>query len=150
MASTTTTDAAEVRRHLMRLASLMDTPDGGGGGVLPCTTDPDFAPRRMVALITLVLLAAVHAQRLLVTVANQRASRERVARELLIAGLGVLGLVFFWMDVRHCRLYEGLLKLLLFVGVANVLIPCIWRVPPMDPAEGHEDPDEVPSFLSSD
>lgn len=145
MAEPTTTTAInveEVRRHLVRVAGIMDATTENDTSPHPCTLDPDYAPRRLVAVITLVILAMLHAQRLLVAVADHRAPRERVAREMLIAGLGGVGLTLFWMDVRRCRLYEGLLKLLVLVGVANVLIPCVWRVPPTPPLPGHDDRDE--------
>lgn len=49
-----------------------------------------------------------------------------VSREIAVFLLVVLGLVIFVWDVHHCRTTVGLLKVIVFLVVADILIPSMW------------------------
>ena len=92
-----------------------------------------------VAVLTVVLIALLHLVRLWTAIVDRRYGADHVARELLIALLGCTGLGLFWSDLQRGRVYDGMLKLVGFVGVANVLLPCMWLTYPVRVAPDHDD-----------
>ena len=51
-------------------------------------------------------------------------------RELIIAGLGLTAVFVFLRDAQTGRAQHGVVKLVLLLGLANVLLPCVWCTTP--------------------
>ena len=66
---------------------------------------------------------------------RRRTTGEYFARELLIGIVVIGGMKLFWSDVQRCAMYEGILKMIAVVGLANILIPCLWLVAPPAPTD---------------
>ena len=79
-----------------------------------------------VAVFVLGLYYVVHLFFLIGTVPFT----ERTMRDLLIALISIMAVYIFWVDVQKCRVYDGLLRLILILFLTNVLLPCMWRTPP--------------------
>lgn len=56
---------------------------------------------------------------------------EYLIREVIITTLSFVGLALFWSQVQRCRVYEGLMRLVAMEGLANVVLPLVWHVPPL-------------------
>lgn len=159
MSGTKAATPSVIRGHLTQ--TLLSLEGGGGGGsggnATSCAVNRVFARGRpdcltkqpegptqwSVAVLTMGILAVLHIYRLLSVLAEGRPQGERIAREMVIVALGVVGLWLFWTDLHRCRLYEGMLKLVAVVGIANVLLPCVWTVPPPKAsADAHDDDDD--------
>lgn len=76
---------------------------------------------------------------------------ERTMRDLLIALISIMALYIFWVDVKKCRVYDGLLRLILILFLTNVLLPCIWRTPPRraKKIDADDEEDDEPTPASS-
>ena len=92
-----------------------------------------------VAVLTVVLISLLHLVRLWTAIMDRRYGADHVAREVLISLLGCTGLALFWRDLQRGLVYDGMLKLVGFVGVANVLLPCMWVTYPVRVAPDHDD-----------
>ena len=145
-----------LRSELLRAVDGMDRPSswcGMGDSRRPlCVNSSQRETQWTVSLVTLIVVAIVHIHRLLVSAAdlhNGRIVAEHFVREIAIAALAMLGLSLMWRDMHQCMVYEGLLKLVACVGVANLLVPCIWVIPPPEATDGEEDLDGVQHPASS-
>ena len=58
---------------------------------------------------------------------------QRTTREAVSSILSLVGLYIFWMDVVAGKVYEGLLRLVVILALANLILPCLWVVPTKPP-----------------
>ena len=93
------------------------------------------------AVVVLVLMF-IHLQRLMWAV--ERAQWAYTVREIAIGILGVTALAVFWEDVRQCRTHEGVLRLVALEGLALIILPCLWTVPPLCPVPPPEEEEGRP------
>lgn len=142
-ASTTGAEGAAIRSELLRAAETMDRPSrwcGLGDSRRPlCVDSTQRETQWTVSIVTLLVVAVLHVHRLLVSAADLHGNRiptEQFVRELAIVAIVTLGMTLMWRDLHQCMVYEGLLKLVACVGAANLLVPCIWVIPPLDSFHG--------------
>ena len=80
-------------------------------------------------VLMVAFLAIIQVQRMHRECRHPESTRRK--REMVILMLVLLGLVVLWYDSRRNHFFAGTLKLLAIILVANLVIPCIWPVPPM-------------------
>lgn len=97
---------------------------------------------RTVAVVTLGIIGILHAQRLLSALVDRRNGGDHSMREVIIALLAFAALYLFWKDMQKQKLFEGMLKLLVILGVANILLPSMWRTSPVTACSAGKDDDE--------
>lgn len=129
-------DGAErVRAHLLALARALGCREGPPTPCAAAAAARGNVTPWVVALVTLVLVLMLHLHRFWWVLSRRAAHHPHhrapvnVWREGCILALGLVGLALFWAEVRCGRFYEGLLRLILFVGLANVLVPALWAAP---------------------
>lgn len=64
---------------------------------------------------------------------------EATTRDMIISIVCLLGLYIFLVDLHNCRVYEGLLRLIFILFLANMLLPCVWQVHPKKAELDEED-----------
>ena len=96
----------------------------------PCYTDGGQRSPFTVALVAIVVLGFLHAQRLAWALLSYRQyGPDFIIREVVITVVSGVALSLFWNDVRSCRFYEGVLRLVMIEAFANALLPCLWVIP---------------------
>ena len=108
--------------------------------------------RWIVVVVTCGTIGLLHVHRLLLALVDHRYGAPHVLRELIIAMLGISGIYLFLRDMNAGHSYEGIIKLVVLLGIANLLLPCIWCTTPRPtrhqldgPYRDIEEIDEIPS-----
>lgn len=142
----------DVRNHLLEAVKGIDAADRPShadvsawfaSGRPNCPDVPDFATQWTVAVLTMTILGVVHLYRFLTVAMSSRASGDHVTRETVILLLGATGLYLFWKDMHQCRVYDGMLKLIVFVTLANMVVPYMWITVPTRPPPKHPRDDAI-------
>ena len=83
---------------------------------------------------------------------DHRYGTSHIVRELIIAVLGLGAVYVFLRDMQAGQPYEGIIKMVVLLGIANLLLPCIWCTGPRRLHHGKsrhggdvEEIDDVPS-----
>ena len=120
--------SADPTRTMLREAahSIHPHPQWGSAAVKPATQLP-----WLVAVTTLGLIGILHVQRFFSAMTDARFGGDHSLREGLVAVVAFAGLYLFWRDLQQKRMFEGMLKLLALLGVANILLPCVWNTVPL-------------------
>lgn len=146
-------DRARLLDVALRLERRSDA-EGGSFDGPDCASDGGaLATQWAVALLTLGLVAFLQAHRFARTLG--RTGPEGLWREVTILALALTGLGLFWREVQACRFFGGIMQLFVFLVLANVVTPWLWRQPrplddcggeleePLDEAEDGETPRTV-------
>lgn len=94
-----------------------------------------------VATIGVYILGFFHITKVCVLLGSTPYT-ETTMRDLLVSVINIIAVYMFWVDVTKCRVYEGLLRLIAVLFLANILLPSVWCIPPpmrVDPEEGEEE-----------
>lgn len=96
----------------------------------PLCVEPENYGLYKTSAVVVLLLLVLHVYRLVWVMLQERMRPEATVREMVICAVAVIGLALFWQDVQRCRVMEGLPRFLFMEGVATVLVPCLWPMPP--------------------
>lgn len=123
--------SADQVRMLLREAAQSIHPNPGVSTPASGRTQSSTELPWLVAMTTLGIIGILHVQRFFSAMTDARFGGDHSIREVLVVVLAFAGLYLFWRDVKQQRLFEGMLKLLGLLGVANILLPCLWNTVPL-------------------